>query len=789
VTEGVYIGLDLGTSGLKGVALATSGTVVARGGAAYATRRPAAAAAEQAPADWLSAVEAVAGQLRRVVPPERWRGIGLSAMIPTLVTADADGEPTGPAITWQDSRASAHGDALRDRCGAGALYRATGQWVDGRYLLPMFLRIAGAEPSRAAATTRLLAAKDYVFGWLTGEIATDPSTASGFGCFELQSGGWHGDVLAAAASLAGRALPGRVLPDMPPVLPATASRPLRARAAARLGCGEIPVCLGAADSVLGALGLGVRDPGQVAYIAGSSSVILGVAGRLLFDPQHRFLVTPLAEPGRWGLEMDLLATGSAIGWLAGLLGGLDEPALVSLAAGTDPCDAPLVLPYLSPGEQGALWDPLLHGTVAGLELGHSRRHLARGLVNGIVLESRRCLAVLDETGLFGRDLKVAGSSAVHPGLRSDLADATRRRVGMPGDHDTDYSALGAAQLTARAVGGEWPPAPPWVGEPSAEPAPERAAAWDRLWDDYERARHAIARHYHSPPSSTPLWLRRPRRRAPRHSTSTRYSLPRQPTRLSPCDDRQRLAARDHPFPSFLVQRMPAGEASRLGAFLVILGKALPAARNAPITQPDGARDHHRDAHPGQPKLPGPRALAHGGIAIYRLAWHGWFSRDAEDHMAPGPDLRIGDADRETAAAHLREHYAQGRLTLEEFTTRLDAVFAATRRSQLSALTRDLPRTAAPSASLPPTAAGTGRERARREHRPGRRARLGVIPVIIAAVAAWLLIGGLHLRAFPWPGRLAIFLAIAAAVRWLIRRMWRAGRGGAYRGCGRYRGGR
>jgi len=75
-----------------------------------------------------------------------------------------------------------------------------------------------------------------------------------------------------------------------------------------------------------------------------------------------------------------------------------------------------VLPYLSPGEQGALWDPLLHGTFVGLDLGHERRHLARGLVNGILLESRRCLAVLDETGNFGHDLEVAGSSATDPGV-------------------------------------------------------------------------------------------------------------------------------------------------------------------------------------------------------------------------------------------------------------------------------------------------------------------------------------------------------------------------------------
>ena len=159
-------------------------------------------------------------------------------------------------------------------------------------------------------------------------------------------------------------------------------------------------------------------------------------------------------------------------------------------------------------------------------------------------------------------------------------------------------------------------------------------------------------------------------------------------------------------------------------------------------------------------------------------------------MATGPDLRIGDADREAAAATLREHYAQGRLTMDEFNQRLDAVFASTMQSQLSHITRDLPHVPAPSASLPVTA-GASRERDRREYRSrSSRPRLGLFPVIIAALATWLLIFDLNLRMFPWPGRLAIFLAILAGARGLLRRLFGLGRGRGRgpRGCGR-RGGR
>jgi hypothetical protein len=152
-------------------------------------------------------------------------------------------------------------------------------------------------------------------------------------------------------------------------------------------------------------------------------------------------------------------------------------------------------------------------------------------------------------------------------------------------------------------------------------------------------------------------------------------------------------------------------------------------------------------------------------------------------VATGSGPGVTDADREAAAGRLREHYAQGRLTLEEFRHRLDAVFEATTQSQLTAIARDLPRTESP-VPLPSTATGNGRERARQQHGPGSRGRPGVIPVIVAALVAWLLVPGLHLGMFTWPGRLALFLMIFAAIRWLMRFLWSLGRGGAPMGGGR-----
>jgi xylulokinase len=474
----VWVGLDLGTSGLKGLAVDRHGQVLARASAGYGTARPEAGAAEQDPDQWIAAVRQVMGQLAGELDAQRWGGIGLSAMLPTLVTLDATGRPTGPALTWQDARAEAFGDALRDEVGADELYRRTGQWVDGRYLVPMWRRVVEVDRERAGATSTVCGAKDFLLGYLTGTVATDPSTAAGYACYDLRAQEWAAD-LGAPAEVA--------LPD---VMPATTTVPMSASAAAELGVpADVPVAVGAADSVLGALGMGVRQPGDVAYVAGTSTVVFGLGDRHVVDAAHRFLVTPTWLADRWGLEMDLLATGSAFRWLAGLVGVADEATLLRLAASADPSAAPLVLPYVGPGEQGALWDPDLLGAMIGLHVGHGPADLALGLVLGIVVESRRCLQVLETLGFDRRPLLVAGGSATDPWFRQQLADATGRWVVAPIDGDSDYSALGAAAVAAAGKGLVLP-----VGLGAATttvPVPERATWWSALADRLDLARGVV----------------------------------------------------------------------------------------------------------------------------------------------------------------------------------------------------------------------------------------------------------------------------------------------------------
>jgi xylulokinase len=444
----LFAGLDLGTSSLKGVLVDAGGTIVASAQFPYATNRPLPGRAEQSPADWIAAAQVVLGQLSQKAPATRWQAVGLSGMIPTLVTLDDERHPIGPAITWEDARAEVEGQALRGAVGPDHLYRLTGQWVDGRYLLPMFAWLKRWEPDRATPTAFVCGAKDYLYLHLTGELATDPSTASGYGCYELSSGAWDGDIAGAA---------GLGPPALPKIVASIAHSPIRAKLAQALRIPEgLPVCVGAADSVLGALGLGANERGQVAYLAGTSTVILGASDRLQFDGAHRYLVTPLATPAGWGFEMDLLSTGSAMQWLAGVMGlAKGVPALLELAAASAPgADGVSFLPYLSSGEQGALWDATLRGSVLGLTLGHRREDLARALVEGIVIESRRCIRVLEESDHAVREIKVAGVGSASSFFWQLLADACGRVVSIPSKNARMVSALGAAMIAAQSVGAD-----------------------------------------------------------------------------------------------------------------------------------------------------------------------------------------------------------------------------------------------------------------------------------------------------------------------------------------------
>jgi sugar (pentulose or hexulose) kinase len=242
----------------------------------------------------------------------------------------------------------------------------------------------------------------------------------------------------------------------------------------------MPVVLGAADSVCGALGLGCVAAGDRASLWGTSTVILGVSDPLVFDPEHRFLVTPLAHGERWGLEMDLVSTGSAISWAFRLLGLATEEEVFALAERSSPGAAGLTfLPFLGFGEQGALWDPSLRGTVLGLTLLHGREEVARALLEGMAREFRRCVDVLTDSGIARGPIRASGGASESAVFAQMLADASQVQIARP-SVGRWASATGAALLAASSAGAIELDSAPSGGGDVVDPDPGTRPAWEAL---------------------------------------------------------------------------------------------------------------------------------------------------------------------------------------------------------------------------------------------------------------------------------------------------------------------
>lgn len=159
------------------------------------------------------------------------------------------------------------------------------------------------------------------------------------------------------------------------------------------------ICIGAADSaVAGVLGTGAVEEGTVCQICGSSTAIVLVCDEANPDQKYRYMVTPLAKQGTFGLEADILLTGKTSQWLSELL-NVQPPELSALACQARAGSEGLIFtPYLSGGEQSVLWDPDLSGFIMGLSYVHKAEHLARAHYEGICFEAKRCIDAFAGSG-------------------------------------------------------------------------------------------------------------------------------------------------------------------------------------------------------------------------------------------------------------------------------------------------------------------------------------------------------------------------------------------------------
>jgi len=476
----LILGIDLGTSAVKAVALDSAGRVAASAAKAFDTLSDVPGAAEQEPTDWIAAVRNACAALRAALGASEatWRGsvaaIGLAGQLPTLVCGAGE-HALGRAVTWKDSRADEWARGAISREEHRRLYERTGMPIDARYLGPMY---AYHWSSRAAEVEWVLSAKDYLCFALTGARVTDPSTAAGYAVFDAGAATF-------AADLCERwQMPVATLPDLR--ASQTAAAGLTGTAARDLGLKPgIPVAVGCADSVAAAYAMAGLAERTVCVTMGSSTTILDAVHERRLDPTARYLVTPHLVPGWYAREMDLLATGTGYRWLSDLL-GWREGTLDQRAAHSPPGARGLTFtPYLGGGEQGALWDPALRASIRGLALGHTADDIARAFLEGVAFEITRCVEVLAETAPV-RQVVVSGPIVSHAASLQMLADILGRPV-RPCEL-TSAAAVGAALGASALLGEARLPAPaPGTSTRAVVPPGPASAGYREIYARYEAA--------------------------------------------------------------------------------------------------------------------------------------------------------------------------------------------------------------------------------------------------------------------------------------------------------------
>ena len=423
------VGLDVGTTGVKALALSPEGNVLARVEESYELSTPHPGWAEQDPEDWWRAAEralaALGGQPA---------AIGLSGQMHGLVVLDDRDRVLRPAILWNDQRTEAECVEIEERVGLARLIQLTGNRALTGFTAPKLLWLRRHEPTTYAQVAHVLLPKDYVRLRLTGEHAIDVADASGTLLFDVARRRWSQEMLE-ALELDAAWLP-RAL-ESPEVSGETVA--------------GIPVAAGAGDQAAAALGVGVDRPGPVSVVLGTSGVVFAALPAFAADPQARVHAFCHAVPGGWHAMGVMLSAGGSLRWLRDVLGprgGYDEltAAAEEWPAGTEGLT---FLPYLS-GERTPHADPHARAAYAGLTLRHHRGALVRAVLEGVAYGLRDSLELLRELGVDPRDGRVSGG-----GARSDLwlrILASVLRLPIRRTAADEGSAFGAALLGGVAAG-------------------------------------------------------------------------------------------------------------------------------------------------------------------------------------------------------------------------------------------------------------------------------------------------------------------------------------------------
>ncbi|PID58267.1 xylulokinase [candidate division KSB3 bacterium] len=442
------LGIDVGTSSTKTVLLSENGDVVAVGQQAYDFDTPQPGWAEQDPEMWWDAAKSAIAQVLRSssVAPQTIQAIGFSGQMHGPVFLDAAGRSIRPAIIWADQRSTAECRKIYDTLGKDGLYKTVCNPVDSGFMAATLLWMKAHEAEHYAQIDTLLLPKDYVKFRLSGERVSDPSDAGGTSLYDVRARTWS-TTLCDQLGISSELFPA-----------VRASQEIIGRvshaAAAESGLAPgTPLVNGGNDQTMGALASGAIEEGPVMLAIGTGGTLFTTIDSVVVDPELRMHTYPHCLPDKWHLLGAILAGGLNFKWFRNILKGADVLSyddMTSEAATVAPGSEGVVfLPYLA-GERTPHMDSFARGVLFGMTVRHTRAHLIRAIMEGVVFAMRDCLELFKGLNVRPERIIAAGGGAQSPLWRQIQADV----LGLPlaTVKTPEKSATGAAMLAGIGTG-------------------------------------------------------------------------------------------------------------------------------------------------------------------------------------------------------------------------------------------------------------------------------------------------------------------------------------------------
>jgi xylulokinase len=439
----MHIGLDLGTSGLKGVLIGADQVVLAEATAPLTVQRPAEGWSEQRPADWIAAAETVLDALA-AHGLGQVRGIGLSGQMHGATLLDASDQVLRPCILWNDTRS--HEEAA-ELDGDPMFRRLTGNIVFPGFTAPKLNWVQRHEPAIRDKVAKVLLPKDYLRLWLTGGHVAEMSDAAGTAWLDTGRRDWSDDLLAAT---------GLSRNHMPALVEGSeVSGQLRDGLADRWGLPKgVIVAGGGGDNAASGVGVGVVRAGEAFVSLGTSGVLFAANDGYQPAPATAVHTFCHALPGTWHQMGVILAATDALNWFA-RLAGTDAAALTGGLGALQAPGKTIFLPYLG-GERTPLNSASVRGAFTGLEHATDREAATRAVLEGVTYAIRDSRDALAATGTrIGTLLAVGGGSRSDYWLRL-IATALGVPVALPvaGDFGGAFGAARLALMAATGAGAE-----------------------------------------------------------------------------------------------------------------------------------------------------------------------------------------------------------------------------------------------------------------------------------------------------------------------------------------------